>query len=207
MSRSRIRLGFIARTAMAMALAAVVYVSTPLAASFAGEIGPASPQPKAKQLKPGLAVYYEFNYVRAIKWMLYYTRDNKGKPGAPLPQLNYNSGIGNVLTSGRADGVMATIEGYIKLAKPGAYIFKANANDGVRVMLGGKRILNDPKWHSLGDQMTAPIKVQITKPGWYSLKVLYFERKGTSTLQLYWQPPGAAAAEIVPAGVFAHMAK
>lgn len=197
----------IARVAM---LAAVVLLTAPLltqSPATAGEFGPASPQPKAKQLKPGLAVHYAYNLVRAIKWMLYYTRDDKGEPGPPLPQINYKTGIGNVLTSKRADGVMATIEGYIKLAKPGAYVFKINANDGVRVILAGKRILDDPKWHSFGDTMTAPVTVQVKKPGWYKLKVLYFERRGTSTLQLYWQPPGAGTAVIVPANVFAHKAK
>ncbi len=210
MSYSRNLIGCVFRTASAAAVAAVIVLTAPLITqtpASAGEIEPASPQPKASQLKPGLAVYYSFNYVRAIKWMLYYTRDNKGQPGTPLPQINYKTGIGNVLTSNRADGVLATIEGFIKLDKPGPYIFKINANDGVRVLLAGKRILDDPKWHSLGDAMTAPVTVQIKKPGWYKLKVLYFERKGTSTLQLYWQPPGAGAASIVPAGVLAHQTK
>lgn len=207
MSRSRSRIGRVTRIAV---VAAAIVLAAPLVnhtAASAGEVEPASPQPKASQLKPGLAVYYSFNYVRKIKWMLYYTRGNPGKPGPPLPQLNYKTGIGNVLTSSRADGVMATIEGFIKLAKPGAYIFKINANDGVRVILAGKRILDDPDWHAGGDAMTAPVTVQITKPGWYKLKVLYFERKGTSTLQLYWQPPGAGSAAMVPADVFAHLAK
>ncbi|MHA1537032.1 MAG: PA14 domain-containing protein [Alphaproteobacteria bacterium] len=207
MTNSKTHPGSKARSLLAAAVAAVVFAVVPLASPSAGEIAPASPQPKASQLKPGLAVYYEFNYVRKIKWMLYYTRDNPGKPGPPLPQINYSTGIGNVLTSGRADGVMATIVGYIKLAKPGAYMFKVNANDGVRVFLAGKRILDDPDWHPAGDTMTAPVSVQVAKPGWYKLKVLYFERKGTSTLQLYWQPPGAGGAGIVPAGVFAHTAK
>lgn len=210
MSRSTTRIGRVVRTARSAAVAAAILLTAPLitqTAASAGGIEPASPQPKASQLKPGLAVYYSFNYVRAIKWMHYYTRKNKGQPGPPLPQLNYKTGIGNVLTSTRADGVLATIEGFIKLAKPGPYIFKVNANDGVRVILAGRRILDDPKWHSLGDQMTAPVTVQVAKPGWYKLKVLYFERKGTSTLELYWQPPGAGSASIVPAGVFAHQAK
>jgi PA14 domain len=195
----------IVRTATATVILLAASLATQPAS--AGAVEPASPQPKASQLKPGLAVYYSFNFVRAIKWMLYYTKDNKGEPGAPLPQLDYKTGIGNVLTSDRDDGVMATIEGFIKLAKPGAYVFKVNVNDGVRVTLGDKRILNDPKWDVLGDRMTAPVTVQIKKPGWYKLKVLYFERKGTSTLQFYWQPPGAGTAVIVPASVFARLAK
>lgn len=209
MSHPELCIGRIARIARAAAISAAIVLTASIATqtAAAGEVDPASPQPKASQLKPGLAVFYSFNFVRAIKWMLYYTRDKKGEPGAPLPQLNYKTGIGNVLSSDRADGVMATIEGYIKLAKPGPYIFKANLNDGLRVTIGGKRILNDPKWDVLGDRMTPPVTVQIKKPGWYKLKVLYFERKGTSTLQLFWQPPGAGSASIVPAEVFAHLAK
>jgi hypothetical protein len=48
-------------------------------------------------------------------------------------------------------------------------------------------------------------ELNIAVPGWYKLEVTYFERKSTSTLQLYWQRPGATEFEIVPAAAFGYM--
>jgi len=35
--------------------------------------------------------------------------------------------------------------------------------------------------------------------------VIYYEKKSTSTLELYWQPPGAGSFEFVPAAAFGHI--
>lgn len=189
--------------ATAAASLAAALLAAPLAApASAAEVAPASPQPKAGALKPGLAVNYHFYEVREIKWLLYYAGKKKGTAGAPLPQINYDSGVANVLSSERPDGVGANIRGFIKLDKPGAYVFKVNSNDGVRLTLGGKQIFEDGGVHS--DSMSGPIQVRIAKPGWYPIQIWYFERKGTSTLQLFWQPPGGGASVIVPASAFAH---
>jgi len=52
------------------ATAAAIFLAASLTtqSAYAGAVEPASPQPKASQLKPGLAVFYSFNFVRAIKW-------------------------------------------------------------------------------------------------------------------------------------------
>ena len=68
-------------------------------------------------------------------------------------------------------------------------------------MIGSRLIHSDPDVHP--DTMSDPIPVKIDKPGWYALQIRYFERKNTSTLQLYWSKPGGGN-EIVPAEAFAH---
>ena len=45
----------------------------------------------------------------------------------------------------------------------------------------------------------------IDKPGWYPISLLYFEKRNTSTLELYWQPPGTDEFVFVPAEAFAHL--
>jgi hypothetical protein len=166
-------------------------------------INPASPQPKAAALKPGLAVNYHFTLVRTMHQLLRYAEPRKGDVGKPLPQLNYHTGYGNVLTSDRNIGVGAKIQGFVKFDKAGVYQLKVNSNDGVRLILGSKQIYELGDVHP--DEMSDPIPVKIDQPGWYPLLIWYFQRKGTATLQLYWQPPGSTESVLVPPSAFAHV--
>jgi hypothetical protein len=100
-----------------------------------------------------------------------------------------------VLTSDAEDGVQAIIVGYIKLDKPGAWKFAVNSNDGVRLTIGGKKIYELPGVQP--DVMSDVFEVNASEAGWYALHILYFEKRNTSTLQLYWAPPGTADLAIV----------
>ena len=166
------------------------------------DAAPANPQPDAGALAPGLSVSYWQVFVRDIKEIADLVGRRKAKPGPALAKLDYRTGDGLALTSGERDGIGAWIKGYIKLDKPGTYRFVANSNDGIRFTLAEELLFEDPDVH--GDQMTNWADVVVAEPGWYDLQVLYFERKGTSTLQFYWKAPGAEDYEIVPESAFAH---
>ena len=148
----------------------------------------ADPQPNDGELSRGLAVSYWKIYVRDIKEIADLVGRRKAKPGPPIAKLDYHVGQGDALTSGRSDGVGAEIKGYIKLDKPGTYRFVANSNDGIRIKIDDALLLEDPDVH--GDQMTNWADVNITEPGWYDFYLLYFERKGTSTLQFFLESAG-----------------
>jgi hypothetical protein len=47
--------------------------------------------------------------------------------------------------------------------------------------------------------------VVIDVPGWYELWINYYQKKGTSALQLKWTPPGAGEEVLVPPDVLAHV--
>ena len=180
-------------------VAACVGVGVCLAALPALAQSRAAPQPKAEELKPGLSVAYKAGYVQGINQLTPASRH----AGPPLPHLNYVTDLDEkVLTSDYSEGVAADIKGYIRLDKPGAWVFQVNSNDGVMITLGGKKIIEDPFVHS--DQMSKPATVQVSEPGWYELRILYFQRKGTAALQLHWTPPGGAQ-EIVPAEAYAYV--
>ncbi len=166
---------------------------------------PADPQPGDGDLSGGLAVRYWDIFARDIKEIADLIGRRKAKPGTPLAKLDYKAVQGNVLTSGRNDGVGAEIEGYIRFDRAGTYRFVANSNDGIRVTVAGELLFEDPDVHA--DQMTNWAEVNVTQPGWYDLYVLYFERKNRSTLQLFWKVPGADDYTIVPESAFAHKGK
>jgi len=199
---------FVRARARARGVMAGVLLSLGLAAAgpaAAAELRPLDPQPEAADLEAGLSVEYYQAFFREIEDFEYWMEDNEGKAGKPLPALNYRTAGRAALTSGRLDGVGAKIEGLINLAKSGTYAFTVQSNDGFVLDIGGVPLLEDPDVH--GDRFSAIVKPTVAQPGWYQLSVLYFERKGTSTLELYWRPPGEedAGMVIVPAAAFAHL--
>ncbi|MCW5748199.1 MAG: hypothetical protein KIT36_18575 [Alphaproteobacteria bacterium] len=145
---------------------------------------PANPQPAADKLAPGLAVNYHFDFIDRLTQF-----NEKGKVvGAPLTHLGWDMGSGKILTSDKTDGVQAHIRGFIRFPAAGTYIFQVNSNDGVRLEIGGKRIWEDGDVHA--DRLSPEIPVQITAPGLYPIKILYFEKKNTATLEVLWTAPG-----------------
>ena len=164
---------------------------------------PATPQPAAEQLQPGLAVTYYFNRFNETREIPDWAKYKPGVKGEPILLLDYFVGDGDVLTSGRADGVGADINGYINFPVAGTYTIAMQSNDGVDLKIGGKRVVYDPLVHS--DRFSDLIPVEIAEPGWYPLHLLYFEKQITATLELYWlKPGGGGQLDFVPEEAFAH---
>lgn len=166
---------------------------------------PVQPQPDASKIKSGLAVYYFRNLYKSIyeipkgKYMLM-----EGKPGPPLAQLNRKFKLDEpVFDSGRSEGVGMYIYGYIRFPKPGEYLFRAMANDGVRLILSGQLILNDPTVH--GDRITGPTTVTIPEAGLYEFQMFYYQRHATARLELHWRTPDLQDFQPVPAEAYAHL--
>ena len=184
----------------AMTAAALFALPSPAHAETFSNLQPANPQPVADASAPGLAVNYVFFKAHHVDDV---EGEGPGEPGTPLPQLNYQNGSGDVLTSDQSDGVGALIRGFIDFPAAGRWLMTAQSNDGVRVRLAGTVVIEDPDVHS--DQFAPNAEINIAERGWYEIAVTYFERKSTATLQLYWQPPGKSEFEIVPAAAFSHL--
>ncbi|HSO21045.1 MAG TPA: PA14 domain-containing protein [Desulfosarcina sp.] len=170
----------------------------------------AAPQPPfsldTDQLQPGLAVlYFKHRLVRRIDDLPGKIAADWGWKGEPIPYLNHQFGQANVFDSGLNRGIAMELSGFIRLERPGIYRFQTKSNDGVRVYIDGRLLIDDQYYHS--DRLSPVAELTIQEPAWYSLRMRYFQRLGLATLQLYWQPPGAADFAIVPAAVLAHRAE
>ncbi len=160
-------------------------------------------QPAAGELSPGLKVTYYNNIFNFVQEVREWAQLSAGEEGAPLLSLDYSVGSGAVLTSKRKDGVGAAIEGLINFPTAGAYAMAVKSNDGVELAIGGETIVSDPTVHA--DRFSDIVTVQIDEPGWYALDLLYFEKRNTSTLELYWLLPGEEGGlNFVPPSAFAH---
>lgn len=158
-----------------------------------------------EQIKPGLSVrYYDDFFSRHLDSLPSKTDPFKsGRIGKPIRVLDREFGRTEVFDSGTNRGIGMRMEGLLHLTSPGTYQFQALSNDGIRVYVNGQRILDDPDVHS--NRLTPVAPVNITTPGWYPLKVEYFQRKGTAAIMLYWQPPGSNALSIIPAQAYGHI--
>lgn len=161
---------------------------------------PLNPQPA--KVEPGLMpLYYRNVTFNMIDEVLRWAKDNKGEPGKPIPNIDA-FGDGEMWDSGMKHLYGMRIEGAIKLPA-GSTLFAVSSNDGVRVLLGGVQILEDPDVHA--DRMTDPVEVKAASAGWYPLLIWYFQKKNTAGLQLLWQPPGAKDFQPVPPEALGHL--
>jgi len=181
-------------------IAAVALLLAPLCATAQTPISglkPADPPPTPDKLAPGLAVNYYFDFTTNISRL-----NENGKPGAPITHLEWDMGSGKILTSDKDDGVQAHIFGFIRFPAPGTYAFEVNSNDGVRLEIGGKKIWEDGDVHA--DRLSPPIPVAVPSAGLYPIKILYFERKNTATLEVFWALPGGQRSSI-PKDAIVHL--
>ncbi|MFT5112735.1 MAG: hypothetical protein ACI8P9_002063 [Parasphingorhabdus sp.] len=161
---------------------------------------PVTPQPTANSLNAGLAVSYFFDLFDHIKQL---DERSGGTIGEPIQKLSHVSfEDGKVLTSNRPMGVGAHIRGLIHLDSVGDYIFRLQSNDGVLFSIGGIELHKDPEIHAA--RWSPDISYNVSAPGWYEIKLNYYQRKGSAALRLKWTPPGGDTT-IVPAEAFSHL--
>ena len=181
------------------------------AAQAAGpyNLTPLSPQPADGAVKPGLGVEYLYQKFYTLEEI--YEADVDPVVGDPIPQLNQltetdpNTGedkIINVLTSDQDMLVGAFIRGVIHFPEAGDYVLHLVSNDGVRFWISEVMLWEDPEIHF--DRESDPLELVVPEPGWYEFKIDYYQKKGTSALQLWWTPPGGEKV-VVPPEALGHL--
>jgi hypothetical protein len=55
------------------------------------------------------------------------------------------------------------------------------------------------------DRTVESAAFQITKAGWYPLKIWYFEKRGTSTMEILWKTPQSGRFKSIPTGDLKHL--
>jgi hypothetical protein len=173
------------------------------------DLVPVIPQPDSVSIQGGLSVWYlpEFNYEHVSempKGDPPYSWGFAGKKPILIIDRKFEPQE-KVWDSGHHRGIALQMDGMIKFPTSGQYTIMALSNDGLRVYIGGKRVINDPDWH--GDQFSRKNKLEISESGWYPFKLKYFQRRGTAALKLFWKKPGDEDFSIIPAEVYGHIPK
>ncbi|RBW53741.1 hypothetical protein DS906_17525 [Ruegeria sp. A3M17] len=165
----------------ALIAAAAFIASSAVAAPL--KLQPASPQPSPKA---GLNVKYVGTGTQRKIRNLTHAKQllPKAQPGQPLSGLDYrdtNEGE-DVLTFDHHYNVAAEITGYMRFDSPGVYELETWSNDGIDAWVGGQQI---GKVNSIqGCEANQRTEVEVPKAGWYPLKIIYFQKLGTSCLMM-----------------------
>ncbi len=88
--------------------------------------------------------------------------------------------------------------GYIKIDKAGEYTFYTNSNDGSRLYINGKLVVDNDGEHGAllrGGKITL-------KSGIYPIKLLYFQSGGSKQLQVFYEGPGIERLEVPATALF-----
>ncbi len=154
------------------------------------KLTPASPQPSPKS---GLSVSYAWagdppariQNLSAARTMM-----SGAKPGKPLRGLDYrDTNEGDpVLTHAQHYNVAAGISGYIRFDAPGIYELETWSNDGIEAKIGGQLV--GKALDRQGCEANQRVEVEVPQAGWYPLKMVYFQKYGTSCLMMKWGKQG-----------------
>ncbi len=157
-----------------------------------------------KMLKPGLSAIYIYEFFKYINQMkVLDPKLTTEKIGRPIPFLNHHFGEQEpVFDSGVNRGIGIQMNGFLKFSEAGKYAMMALSNDGIRVRICDKIILEDPNVHS--DRFSPQAVVDIPEPGWYPIMIQYFQRKGTAAIEMHWKLPGKSEFSVIPAEAYAH---
>jgi hypothetical protein len=155
-------------------------------------------------LKPGLLPIYIYKLFKSADQIPRLDiKTTKEKVGQPILVIDNNFGKNDpIFDSGVSQSLGIQMNGLLKFSKPGKYTLKAKSNDGITVLISGKKTVWHPGVHS--DHFSNEVLVDIQKPGWYPLMIKYFQRTGTATIVLYWQLPGETSFSIIPADAYSH---
>lgn len=107
-----------------------------------------------------------------------------------------------VFDSGTNRGVGMRLTGFIRFTETGVYEMQTLSNDGVILFIDDKLVVSDPEQHA--DRLSNIGYVTIDKEGWYTMKLEYFQRKGTAALKLFWKTPADGKQVVVPAAAYGH---
>ena len=91
--------------------------------------------------------------------------------------------------------------GKIRIPKDGSYTFILESDDGSRLFIDGKQIIDHNGLHAM-EEKSGDAEL---KAGDHDLKIEYFENDVDAGCKFSWQPPGAAK-EIVPVTALLHPA-
>jgi hypothetical protein len=157
----------------------------------AGPVTLASAGEQPGALEPGLAVWYSFGDYGHVDDVTARAGGLR-KPDATVPNLSFHGGEGDKVPGTNSRNLVgAVFSGYLRFPEASSYRIGATSNDGVRVIIAGRVILEDPKPHP--HRAVGPTTVSVAEAGWYPIEVIWFERKGSFRLELNWSAEGGLA--------------
>ena len=128
--------------------------------------------------------------------------------------IAYNWGNQPPSTGLKANNWSSLMGAYVMAPKTGDYSIGVNYNDGVRIWLGGKKIVDDwTDWVACPNGPAATCdnanmvkkraaKVHMEQGKVYPLRVEYYDVSNRAILKMFWKIPGGTTGDIIPKTAF-----
>jgi beta-glucosidase len=129
--------------------------------------------------------------LRELRGEFFDNRELQGKPVATRvdKEINFNWFTNAPVPQLPTDNFSARWEGKLAPATSGTYELGARADDGVRVFLDDKLLVEN--WRD-GGARTVTKRVELEAGREYKLRIEYYERYANGELRLVWSPPNLA---------------
>jgi glucose/arabinose dehydrogenase/endonuclease YncB( thermonuclease family) len=102
------------------------------------------------------------------------------------PQVDFAWGAGSPDPRVGPDTFSVRWTGWVQAERAEAYTFFTTSNDGVRLWVDGRLLVDDWTDHA----PTEDAGTLALQPGWYAVRLEYYEGVGTSTISLAYSSPG-----------------
>ena len=114
-------------------------------------------------------------------------------------EINVDSTSDNWPGTELGEHIFIRWEGVIKIAKDGKYKFFLESDDGSRLFIDGKQVVDNNGLHGMEEKEG---EVEL-KAGNHEIRVIFFENEGDAGCKLSWSAEGMEKA-IVPASALLH---
>ncbi len=102
--------------------------------------------------------------------------------------VDFDWGVGSPAAGIPADGFSARYTGTLTVPATSTYTFSATSDDGSRLYLDGKLIVDN--WGDHAAQTVKSTPVQLTAGDTHTLRIEYYENGGDASLSVGWSAPG-----------------
>ena len=89
-------------------------------------------------------------------------------------------------------------QGYLNVPVGGVYTFYDNSNDGSKLFLDGKMVIDNDGFHKTQEKWK---KIGLEK-GFHAIRLDYFQMGGAKALNVSWKKPDSEKEEIPAAALF-----
>lgn len=109
--------------------------------------------------------------------------------------VNVNWGANAPLSGIPANRFSVRWSGRILVPATGTYTFYTQADDGVRLYIDNKLVIDDWKDHGVRERQAA---VRLEKGARYNIRLEYYENGGNASVKLLWRQPGSSTKQVIP---------
>ncbi|MBC8065523.1 MAG: hypothetical protein H7Y17_11875, partial [Chlorobia bacterium] len=91
------------------------------------------------------------------------------------------------------DNYIGRASGWLRIPVAGRYRLRLTCDDGAKLSLGGRQLLDTERVEGFGDELVVELKAAD-----YSLEIPFYEDQGNFNLKLEWQKPGDKEYSVIP---------